>query len=91
LSWLDAREWNHAFERAGFEILRSEESLRDYFYEDAVALLRNLRAIGATGMTRIDANHLRKLLCAYDESFSGEFGTYSSWNFFRLEARVGGE
>ncbi|MDE0575645.1 MAG: methyltransferase [Opitutales bacterium] len=91
LSWLDAREWNHAFERAGFEILRAEESLRKFFHEDAVDLLRNLRAIGATGMTRLDANHLRKLLCAYDESFRGEVGTYSTWNFFRLEVAVGSE
>ena len=91
LSWLDAREWNHAFERAGFEILRSEESLRKFFHEDAVALLRDLRAIGATGMTRLDANHLRKLLRAYDESFRGEVSTYSTWNFFRLEVAVGSE
>ena len=39
-------------------------------------------------MTRLDANHLRKLLCAYDESFRGEVGTYSTWNFFRLEMAV---
>ena len=53
-----------------------------------LALLRNLRAIGATGMTRLFANHLRKLMCSYDESFRGEVGTYLTWNFFRLEVAV---
>jgi hypothetical protein len=91
LSWLDAREWNHAFERAGFEILRAEESLRKFFHEDAVDLLRDLRAIGATGMPRLDSKHLRKLLSAYDQSFRAEVGTYSTWNFFRLEVAVGSE
>jgi malonyl-CoA O-methyltransferase len=91
LTWLDAGEWSRAFERAGFEILRAEESPRKFFYDDAIALLRDLRAIGATGMTRLSANYLRKLLRAYDESFRGEFGTYSTWNFFRLEVAVGSE
>jgi hypothetical protein len=91
LSWLDAQQWIDAFELAGFEILRAEESSRKFHYDDAVALLRNLRAIGATGMTRLDSNHLRRLLCAYDKSFRDEFGTFSTWNFFRIELAVSRE
>gem|GEM_PF-4190431 len=42
-------------------------------------------------MTRLNANHLCKLLCSYDQYFLAEFGIYSTLNFFRLEVAVGSE
>ena len=86
-AWRNEEEWIHFFEKAGFKVVRSEVSQRQYRFENAIAVLRYLHKIGSVEPKRFSAGVLRTALQNYDAAFPDSGSVPSTWTFLRIECR----
>ncbi|MEO0795867.1 MAG: methyltransferase domain-containing protein [Verrucomicrobiota bacterium] len=88
LQWYDPAVWINSIEEAGLLVVRSESIKREFFYPDALALLRSLHGIGAVRRGTLSAGALRRIIREYDERYRvGMRGVVASWTFFRVECQ----
>ena len=88
VQWRSRTEWETAFKKAGFVILRSEQKKRVYTFPSALALFRRLHSLGATEKMKRNPIQLRRVLRNYDARFQTDKGVTSTWTFFRIECGV---
>lgn len=85
--WRTAEEWRESFAAAGFRSIRLETRTREYVYENARALMRQLHGTGATVIgDPVPSGRLKTLLRDYEEAFARPGGVVATWTFCRLEA-----
>lgn len=85
--WRTAEEWRASFEAAGFHAIRQETRTREYVYENARALMRQLHGTGATVVgAPVPTGRLKTLLRDYEEAFARPGGVVATWTFCRIEA-----
>lgn len=86
LVWRTPDEWTRIVEEAGFRVLRSETSERQFICTSARQFLRELHGVGAAPERRLSPPQLRRLLELYDARFRVEGGVRATWTFLRIEA-----
>lgn len=70
IAWRSEAAWLAAFAAAGWRVLRSEVSVRNYSFSNALELARSLHRTGVTpSRARIGSGRFRALLRAYDARF----------------------
>lgn len=88
VKWRSQTEWETAFIKAGFTILRSEQTTKIYTFASALDLFKRLHSLGATERAQRNPIQLRSVLRNYDARFQTDKGIPSTWTFYRIECGV---
>ena len=88
LHWRTAEEWREILDRSGLYVLRDAVERRVFRHVSAMALLRSLHSTGTAPQRRVTPGRLRRVLQEYESRHGSAEGVFSTWTFYRFEARL---
>lgn len=86
LNWRPAREWAKLLGQADFAIEREEIWQHTRIYQNALAFLRAVHAMGLAPQQTIGPGRLRTALREYDRLFAAPTGVRSTWEAWLVRA-----
>lgn len=90
LHWRTPAEWRESVERSGLCVMRDTVERRVFRHASALALLRSLHGTGTAPQRRLTPGRLRRVLQEYESRHGSGEGVFSTWTFYRFEARLAG-
>ncbi len=86
--WRSEQAWNEAFQKAGFEIVRSQSKLVVQQYDSVKTFFRSLHRTGSVVKNLSSPKLLKKIISEYGRQNAADGIVRASWCLFRIEAKL---